>query len=122
MATWHRCWRCKTRMPFLDVAEWAQIEPLLKAPVAAIQAYREQTGASLKDALKAVRTDVACRKFAEITGYEESNANALWHHRRDMYGDVCANCGELLRTPRARRCFECGAVASAAGTDVPTPR
>ena len=95
MATWHTCWRCQRRVPFLDEHEWDLIHPLLTASTSAIQAYRENHGATLSEALKAVRTDAVLAQFRELTGFMETNANAVWHHRRSLYGAACTRCGEV---------------------------
>jgi hypothetical protein len=114
MATWHRCWRCKIRIPYLDEQEWALIHPLLSAYTKAIQAHREETGASLAQSLEHVRSD-ACAKFMDITGFTETNVDAIWHHRRTVYGAPCTHCGDQLRTPRSRRCFSCGTPVNDSG-------
>lgn len=49
--------------------------------------------------------------YHELTGFEETNANAILHHRLALYGPACAHCGKPLRTPRARFCAACGATA-----------
>jgi hypothetical protein len=49
--------------------------------------------------------------FERITGYRETNINAVWHHRLALYGPACAGCGKPLRTPQASYCLACGAVA-----------
>ena len=108
MATWHHCWRCQKHVPMLDELEWELIHPLLTAYLRAIQAYRELHGTTLDEALKTVRTDAACAKSRELTGFAETNVNAIHHHRRSLYGPKCTQCGELLRTPRSRRCVGCG--------------
>lgn len=43
-----------------------------------------------------------------ITGFNESNINAVFHHRISLYGPPCGNCGKPLRTPLAKFCAACG--------------
>ena len=47
--------------------------------------------------------------YRDMTGFEETNPDALWHHRVSIFGPPCSRCGKPLRTPRARHCAECGA-------------
>jgi len=91
----------------LDASEWARVGPVLTNRVQAIKDYREQTGASIEQA----RTEApweALAVYREITGYAETNIDALWHHRIELYGPPCHKCGKPLRTPVAKRCVECG--------------
>jgi hypothetical protein len=111
MAEWHHCWRCNKRVPMLDEAEWAQVEPLLRKFIVEIQRYRRQRRASLSEALTAVPTTEARNKVLELTGYYESDPTAIWHHRRASFGAPCSHCGSLLRTRRAKLCAECGGKA-----------
>jgi hypothetical protein len=48
-------------------------------------------------------------RYLEVTGFEETNVNAVFHHVVSLYGPPCATCGKLLRTPRAKLCAACGA-------------
>jgi hypothetical protein len=96
----------------LDEQEFARVSPYLFQTIREIKNYRELTGAGLADANKAV-TDRACEEFENLTGYKESNYLAIYHHRLSNYGPPCSNCGNLLRTPRARFCALCGTVAGA---------
>ena len=112
MAEKHNCWRCEKVVPFLNEGEWAQVEPLILKSVENVKRYRERTGASVSEALGAQRATAALAKFAQLTGYFETDANAIWHHRRSLYGAVCPSCGELFRTPRARICAGCGRAAA----------
>ena len=66
-----------------------------------IQSYREKTGASLADSMKHGYEQPALEKYFELTGFRESNVNALWHHRLSKHGPPCPHCGKLLRTHQA---------------------
>ena len=46
--------------------------------------------------------------YRMLTGFEETNANAIMHHVLDMYGPECPKCTKPLRTKTARYCVECG--------------
>jgi hypothetical protein len=92
----------------LDEGEWAELHPLLSLMIGRIESYREKTGVSLADAKKFGWEKPALDKCFELTGFRESNVNALWHHRLSQHGPPCAHCGRLLRTNRAARCVECG--------------
>lgn len=46
--------------------------------------------------------------YKEITGIEETEPNAVMHHRIALYGADCPNCKKSLRTKNARYCAECG--------------
>lgn len=74
-------------MPMLLESEWEEIRPLL---------YPET------DEKAALQT------IEKITGMQETNINAIWHHRASTFGPPCGNCGKPLRTPKAKFCSECG--------------
>jgi hypothetical protein len=48
------------------------------------------------------------RRYFEVTGFDETNANAIFHHVVKLYGPPCSNCGRPLRTPQATWCAACG--------------
>ena len=83
--------------------EWAVLEPLTMPSGEAIKAYRAEHGCSLRDAV----TGAALQRYREITGFDETNFNALFHHRLSLLGPDCRACGKPLRTPRAKVCAEC---------------
>lgn len=46
--------------------------------------------------------------YNNLTGFEETNPNAIMHHFIDMYGPDCENCGKPYRTETATFCPKCG--------------
>lgn len=46
--------------------------------------------------------------YEKLTGFEETNANAIMHHRISLYGPPCESCGKPYRTPKALFCAACG--------------
>lgn len=91
----------------LTEAEWAQVEPLLANPVTQIKQYQDH-GCSLAEAQRHYGED-ALALYEAITGFRETNASALWHHRLSLFGSPCHACGLPLRTAQANWCAACGA-------------
>ena len=73
-----------------------------------IKRYREKHACSLAEATTKGFGRDACALYEEITGFPESNANALFHHRLSLYGPPCHSCGKPLRTPQETYCPMCG--------------
>lgn len=46
-------------------------------------------------------------EYERVTGYTETNPNAVYHHRLLMYGPPCKHCGKPLRTPQPKFCGAC---------------
>ena len=86
------CWRCRIDVLMLDENEFARVT----------------SHASKMDRCKAMLDE-----YNRITGFDETNWNAVWHHRLSIYGRPCQRCGKVLRTPAASKCFECGHVQTA---------
>lgn len=103
------CWRCDVVLPTLDEREWAELEPLLVLSLEDVKRYRAENAGSLSEAGTKGLGRAALARYREITGFEETNINALWHHRLSLYGPPCTSCGKPLRTPRASFCAACAA-------------
>lgn len=104
---WLWCWRCKTEMPMLDDQEFAVIASLHRLGIQSVKEYREETGAPLEHVPLAKRFDAMLARYEEMTGYKETNPNAVWHHRLSLYGPPCNRCGKPLRSPNAKLCGSC---------------
>lgn len=103
------CWRCDMVLPMLDEAEWAQLALLLQVAIPEFMEEHRRTGVSLGEAqATGVLGGRALALYRDLTGFEETNLNALWHHRISLYGPPCTHCGKPLRTPRAKLCAACG--------------
>lgn len=46
--------------------------------------------------------------YNDLTGFGETEPNAIIHHFADMYGPDCENCGKPYRTDKAKFCASCG--------------
>ena len=74
----------------LDEKDWREIAPLM------VRAGEPQA------------KELALEMYFEITSFRETNINAIWHHKTNMYGPPCRECGKPLRTDRAKWCPACG--------------
>jgi len=106
------CWRCDAVVPMLDEEEWSIIQPLLNDLVLRIQRYRSAHGCGLAEALSKVSHRNVISSYARLTGFLETDIDAIRHHRASILGKPCSACSKPLRTPRARMCAACGAAAS----------
>ncbi|HIP78526.1 MAG TPA: hypothetical protein EYH07_08715 [Kiloniellaceae bacterium] len=103
----------------LDEQEWEEIEPLLRRAMDQTKRYRAQHGVSLAEATQKGYGQAALERYFEITGFRETNPNALWHRRLSDLGPPCSACGKPLRTPQATFCAACGAQAPASSSPGP---
>jgi hypothetical protein len=87
------CWRCKTEVPMLDDDEYRQV-----------MSFRHvvEGGGSLQAKFAPLLAE-----YERITGFKETNPNAVFHHRFSDYGPPCQHCGKPLRTSQARLCGSC---------------
>ena len=95
-------------MPMLDEDEFQTIADLYHDGFRATKEFREKYGLPLENCSIDERFRPLREKYLEITGYDETNQNAIMHHRISIYGAPCENCGKPLRTPQAAFCAACG--------------
>jgi len=101
------CWRCEMDIPMLEEDEWRIVQEQLHNATLAVTTNRSETIAALS--VISIRSifQPALDVYERITGFRETNHNALYHHRVALYGPPCHNCGRPLRTPDARLCGSC---------------
>ena len=95
-------------IPMLEEHEWPELAEALTEGLRNIKQERQQTGAALHEIDRTARYHKALDLYERLTGFRETNPNALWHHRVSIYGPPCHNCGKPLRTPQAKLCAACG--------------
>jgi hypothetical protein len=95
-------------LPMLDELEFARVANLLHEGLHATMEFRKAHGLPLQGLDVTTRFAPALAEYRRITGYEETNAKALYHHRIALFGPPCTSCGKPLRTPVARHCGACG--------------
>lgn len=101
------CWRCRIDIPMLTEDEWDQVCPHLVNALDQIKRYRDEHACSLAEATQKGFGQGALEQYRRLTGFNETNPNALFHHRISLYGPPCTGCGKPLRTPQARVCAMC---------------
>jgi len=92
----------------LDENEWELIAPSLNNAISDIKRFSDTHEVSLTEARAHGYGREALAVYCHITGFHETNPDALWHHRLSLYGPSCCTCGKPLRTPQAKLCAECG--------------
>ena len=93
----------------LEDAEWAQLHPILVNMTRGLKRSGQRENTRIFEDLKRSYEEAALAKYLELTGFKETNVQALWHHSLGQFGPPCRICGRLLRTSSARFCAECGA-------------
>jgi len=93
----------------LDETEYAEISELHCEGLRATKEFRERWGIPLEQMKLTLseRLEPMRLRYREITGWDESNPNAILHHRLSLYGPPCRHCQKPLRTPKAKLCGSC---------------
>ena len=98
------CWRCQMDVPMLDDAEWREV---VTPTVEGGPTHSAATVARGAEGLMH-RRQAILESYNRMTGFGETNPEAVMHHRIAHYGPPCLACRKPLRTPRASFCAACG--------------
>ncbi|SEF46166.1 hypothetical protein SAMN05421819_0091 [Bryocella elongata] len=101
------CWRCRRDMPMLDEEEYAEIASLHRVGMNSVKQLRRDRDIPLDAVPITERFSAMLQRYEDITGFRETNPNAVLHHRLSLYGPPCHHCGKPLRTPKAKLCGSC---------------
>ena len=94
----------------LDEGEYAIISKMYNGALTAAKENRIKNNLPIEGLKMEEIFRPICEKYKELTGFEETNHNAIMHHRISIYGETCKNCGKPLRTPKASFCAACGQI------------
>jgi len=73
----------------LDEEEFAEVARLHSDAISDVKWYREQYGVALKDVPTGKYFGPMLQRYEELTGFKETNQNAVLHHRISLYGPPC---------------------------------
>lgn len=90
----------------LDEGEFAEVSHLLTEGMKAAKSLPDTPDRPPGSAALSARLQPALDAFERITGYRETNAAAIYHHRLSLFGPPCPACGRPGRTPNASRCVD----------------
>jgi hypothetical protein len=106
------CWRCQREMPMLETPEAALVHKAHLGGMRVVEEEAQQRGRVLVpmqlESIVVRRLQPMLEMYRLLTGFVETNPNAVWHHMADQYGPPCPRCHKPLRTPEARFCAACG--------------
>ena len=103
------CWRCKRDVPMLDEEEFATVQQVHQDCVENVHQYRREHRVSLAETPTDELYQPVHETYERLTGVAGFTTDEILKHRISLYGRPCPNCGKPLRTPKARKCYECGA-------------
>lgn len=92
------CWRCKMEIPMLNEEEH----------LIASKLYRQGFETGKCNMTRQERFKELLDYYKQLTGFEETEPNAIMHHRIELYGPPCENCNKPYRTSKASFCAACG--------------
>jgi hypothetical protein len=95
-------------IPMLNETEYACISQLYSDGIGATKKFRQLHNLPLDKCSIDERFRPVRDAYERMTGFKETNHNAIMHHRISLFGPPCPKCGKPFRTPKARLCAECG--------------
>ncbi len=90
------CWRCKMEVPMLNKQEFTIASKLYGKGFQVLKKDRQERFKELLD------------YYNDLTGFGETEPNAIMHHSLQQIGPDCEKCGKPYRTPKAKLCAACG--------------
>ena len=106
------CWRCQQKVAMLEGEESYLVDKARNEGMVAVEAEAQRLGRPLLPAIPLTGVALRMRPMLEmyrlLTGVEETNPNAVFHHIAELYGPPCPQCHKPLRTAEARFCAACG--------------
>ncbi|NMH89017.1 hypothetical protein [Flavivirga algicola] len=90
------CWRCKMEVPMLNKEEFTVAYELYGKGFKNLKKDRQERFKELLD------------YYNDLTGFGETELNAIMHHSLEQIGPDCEKCGKPYRTPKAKLCAACG--------------
>lgn len=96
----------------LEPEESKLIQKAQEGGMHVVEAEARQRGQTLPPAIELTSVERRFQPMLEmyrlLTGFTETNPNAVMHHKVEQYGLPCPQCTKPLRTPEARFCAACG--------------
>ncbi len=74
----------------------------------AYKLYGESFGRRKTGMTRELAFEPLLKYYEKISGFKETEPNAIMHHRISDYGSICKNCGKPYRIPKASYCAACG--------------
>ena len=82
--------------------------PMLEGEESTIASKLYAEGFKIRERDRKKRFKKLLDYYNDLTGFGETEPNAIMHHFVKMYGPDCENCGKPYRTHRASFCAACG--------------
>ncbi len=100
------CWRCRMNVPMFDEDELVEMNSIYRKCLLQSKKMRITRQDSI-----AVINNEAFRPLTEwhhLQTGADCTVDEMRHHRAFLFGPNCKICNKPLRSPRAKRCAECG--------------
>jgi hypothetical protein len=88
-------------------AEFPEVDALYGEAMSATKEFRQRWNLPLEGATREDRFRPMRDTYERLTGMKETNHNAIMQHRLALYGPLCKQCGNPLRSRQAKLCGAC---------------